>query len=200
MSIPLLKRIIVIINIPRLLFHILFFYFHYNVCIEDVRLAMNLRHWRHTSSTIGFLYLLVFDKTFRNLFYYRIGNAKYLMWYWLKPHPSFTLATDMKVAPGFLCIHPFATIINAESIGKNFSVKHCVTVGNKIGGNANRPKIGENVTIHCNAVVVGDITIGNNVVIGSGTILYKSVPDNCEVVGNPAFILRRNGVLVKEKL
>lgn len=199
MRIPLLKKIVVILNIPRLLFHILFFYVHYDICKEDVRVAMILRHWENTP-TMGFLYLLVFDKTFRNLFYYRIGNAKYLMWYWLRPHPCFTLATDMKVAPGFQCVHPFATIVNADSIGKNFSVKHCVTVGNKVGGSTNRPKIGENVTIHCNAVVVGNITIGDNVVIGSGTVLTKSVPDNCEVVGNPAFILRRNGVLVKEKL
>lgn len=196
---PLSKFIISLLNLPRLLLHIIFFYKHYEVCKEDVRVGMELRHWE-CAPLKGFIYLLVFDKTFRNLFYYRIGGAKYLMWYWLKPHPCFTLATDMKVDPGFQCVHPFASIINADSIGKNFSVKHCVTVGNKVGGSTNRPKIGDNVTIHCNAVVVGDITIGNNVVIGSGTVLTKSVPDNCEVVGNPAIILRRDGVLVKEKL
>ena len=196
---PLSKFIISIVNLPRLILHVLFFYMYYNVCKEDVRVGMELRHWK-CSPLKGFIYLLVFDKTFRNLFYFRIGNAKYFMWYWLWPHPCFTMATDMIVAPGFQCVHPFSTIVNAERIGKNFSVKHCVTVGNKIGGTLNRPKIGDNVTIHCNTVVVGNISIGDNVVIGSGTVLTKSVPDNCEVVGNPAYILRRNGIMVKEKL
>lgn len=67
-------------------------------------------------------------------------------------------------------------------------------------GGENRPTIGNNVTIHCNSVIVGNIIIGNNVVIGAGTVLTKSVPDNCVVVGNPAFILRENGNKVNKKL
>lgn len=198
---PISKYIIALFNIPRLLLHILFFYINYDVCKEDVRVGMELRHWS-CSPLKGFIYLLVFDKTYRNLFYFRIGKAKYLMWYWLKPHPCFTLASDMKVSSGFQCVHPFATIVNAESIGENFSVKNCVTIGNKNGEGEfdGRPRIGKNVCIHCNSVVVGNITIGDNVVIGSGTVLFKSVPDNCVIVGNPAFILKKNGVIVKEKL
>lgn len=75
------------------------------------------------------------------------------------------------------------------------SIKHCVTVGRKGNG---RATIGSIVTINCNAVVVGDITIGDKVVIGAGTILTKSVPANCTVVGNPAFIFKRDGKIVKE--
>lgn len=204
-NIPKSKLIIAVINIPRLLLHILFFYKHIGVCKEDVRVAMNLRGW-DCNVFCGFIYLLVFDKTYRNLFYFRIGKAKYLMWYWLKPHPCFTLATDMKVSPGFLCIHPFSTIINADYIGTNFSVKHSVTVGRRMSSctngdkGRNRPIFGNNVTIHCNAVIIGGITIGDNVEIGAGTVLTKSVPSNCTIVGNPAMILKRNGVIVKEKL
>lgn len=125
--------------------------------------------------------LLAFDKTFRNLFYFRIGGAKYLMWYWLKPHPCFTLVTDMKAYSGLpASVHLFASIINTEIIRKKFSVKHWVTVGNKAGGRTNRPRIGNNVTNHCNAVVEGDITIENNIVTDSGSDLTKCVPDNCK--------------------
>ena len=199
MKMPTIKYLIALLNLPRLLLHLIFFYKHYDVCKEDVRVGIKQREWE-CSPFKGFIYLLVFDKTFRNLFYWRIGNAKYLMWYWLKPHPCFTLATDMKVAPGFLCIHPFATTVNANSIGEKFTVKHCVTVGKKGGEGKDRPTIGKNVTINCNSVVVGDISIGDNVVIGAGTVLTKSVPANCTVVGNPAFILKRDGKIVKEKL
>lgn len=63
-----------------------------------------------------------------------------------------------------------------------------------------RPTIGNNVRIYSNSVVIGNITIGDNVNIGAGSIVLKSVPSNCTVVGNPAYIVKRNGQKVKEKL
>lgn len=45
-----------------------------------------------------------------------------------------------------------------------------------------------------------NITIGDNVVIGAGAIVPKSVPPNCIVVGNPARIIKRKGLKVNEKL
>ena len=42
--------------------------------------------------------------------------------------------------------------------------------------------------------------IGNNVIIGTGSIVMKDVPDNCVVVGNPAYILKQNGILKKTLL
>lgn len=56
------------------------------------------------------------------------------------------------------------------------------------------------MTINVNSVVVGDIFIGDNVTIGAGTVLLKSVPPNCIVVGNPAFILYEKGKRVDRKL
>lgn len=184
-------------NIPRLLLHLLVFVFYKDRCKEDVLVNMEHSHYR-CGLIFGFLYLLVFDKPFRNLFYWRIGKLKYMMWYWLWPHPCFTIATNMKVSPGFMCIHPFATTVNAESIGKNFIVRNNVTIGNNMSGD--RPTIGDNVSVNANSVVIGKITIGNNVVIGAGSVVTKSVPDNCVVVGNPAFILKENGITVKRPL
>ena len=37
---------------------------------------------------------------------------------------------------------------------------------------------------------VGEVTIGNNVVIGAGSVVSKDIPDNCVAVGNPCNILR----------
>lgn len=63
-----------------------------------------------------------------------------------------------------------------------------------------KPIIGENVWICTNAVVFGPITIGDNVTIGAGSIVNKSVPDNCVVVGNPARIVKRDGVACDQPL
>lgn len=191
------KTIITILNIPRLLLHLLAYYFKESIIKEDVK--ANLKHAQlNYSCTFGFLYLLVFNIEFRNLFYWRIGKLKYIMWYWLWPHPCFTLAKKMDIGAGMVCIHPFATIVNAESIGINFTVRNNVTIGNNARGD--RPTIGNNVTVNANSVVVGRIHIGDNTTIGAGAVVTKSVPNNCVVVGNPAYILKENGITVKREL
>ena len=35
-------------------------------------------------------------------------------------------------------------------------------------------------------VIIGDITIGNNVTIGAGSVVLDSIPDNALVVGEKA--------------
>lgn len=195
---PFVKLFIVIINLPRLLLHLLVFAFYFDRCKDDVKVNIASAGLKLGGVTLSFLYLLVFEKTFRNLFYWRIGKAKYLLWCWLWPHPCFTIATHMEVGKGFNCIHPFSTIVNAESIGDNFTVRNTVTIGNNKSGE--RPTIGNNVSINANAVVVGPIVIGDNVTIGAGAVVTKSIPNNCVVVGNPAYVLRENGVMVKRPL
>lgn len=190
------KLCIVLLNLVRLIPQYIFYRIKKSILETDITRALTL-HGVCCSLDMGFCYLMVFDKTFRNLFYWRIGIWKYFIWYWLPPHNSFIIATYMKLGHGFLGIHPVATFVNAESIGDNFTVKNSVTIGNSTTG---RPTIGDNVEINSNSVVVGGITIGNNVVIGTGSVVTKSVPDNCVVVGNPAYILKKDGVRVNMPL
>lgn len=65
-------------------------------------------------------------------------------------------------------------------------------------------KVGENVFIGVNSILLPGITINNNVIIGAGSVVTRDVPSNCIVGGNPAKILRenvkigKNGQLIKE--
>lgn len=52
------------------------------------------------------------------------------------------------------------------------------------------PKIGNDVYIAKGAIVIGGISIGNNVTIGANAVVTKPVPDNAIVAGVPAKILR----------
>jgi serine O-acetyltransferase len=36
--------------------------------------------------------------------------------------------------------------------------------------------------------------MGNNSVAGTNAVVVKDVPDNCTVVGVPAYIIRKNGI------
>lgn len=84
--------------------------------------------------------------------------------------------------------HPYATIINAESIGSNFSCIHCTTIG--ATPPQGRPTIGDNVSIGANTTIIGKIYIGNNVTIGAGSVVVKDLPDNCVAAGNPAKVIK----------
>ena len=50
--------------------------------------------------------------------------------------------------------------------------------------------IGYNVWFGGHCTVLPGVTIGNNAVIGAGSVVTKDVPDNAVVAGNPARILR----------
>ena len=99
------------------------------------------------------------------------------------------------IGVGLLILHKQGCVVYAERVGKCFTVSQGVTIGkghpNKEGRDA--PVIGNNVRVCPNSVIFGGIDIGDNVVIGAGTVLNKSVPNNCTVVGNPAKIIKMNG-------
>lgn len=52
-------------------------------------------------------------------------------------------------------------------------------------------KIGNNVWIGSNAVILPGVTIGYNSVIGAGSVVTHDIPENVIAVGNPCRVLRK---------
>ena len=52
--------------------------------------------------------------------------------------------------------------------------------------------MGDNVWIGGGAIILPGVTIGNNVVIGAGSIVTKDIPDNVIAVGNPCRVIKEN--------
>lgn len=50
-------------------------------------------------------------------------------------------------------------------------------------------KIGNNVYIGTNSLIMPGVTVGNNVLIAAGSVVTHSVPDNVVIGGNPAHII-----------
>ena len=51
-------------------------------------------------------------------------------------------------------------------------------------------KVGNNVWIGGNAIVLPGVTIGDNVVIGAGSVVNKDIPSNSVAVGNPCKVIK----------
>ena len=134
------------------------------------------------------IYHLHNNRYYRNIFYHRIGPIKSSLVQWYCPGDRyFSISTTTKIGESMWIAHPYATIINAESIGSNFSCIHCTTIGATHSG---RPTIGNNVSLGANVTIVGNIIIGNNVTIGAGSVVVKDIPDNCFAAGNPAKVIK----------
>ena len=52
-------------------------------------------------------------------------------------------------------------------------------------------KIGNNVWIGMNAIVLKGVTIGDNSVVAAGAVVTKEVPANVVVAGNPAVVVKK---------
>lgn len=46
--------------------------------------------------------------------------------------------------------------------------------------------------IGAGAAILGNVTIGNNVLVGANAVVTKDVPDDCVAVGVPARIIRKD--------
>lgn len=168
---------------------------------KDVERWVDIQKINHFGFTnTGYLvWLLLNTKEFRNLFFNRINNPllRKILEVLYPKLDSLYIATK-NIGSGFFISHGFSTIILANKIGDNCWINQQVTVGTK-NGVPTPPTIGNNVRIGAGAIVIGNITIGDNSFVGAGSVVTKDVPPNCVVAGNPARIIKQNGVRVDKE-
>ncbi len=94
-----------------------------------------------------------------------------------------------RIGPRLRLFHGIGTVIHEDVIiGSDVTLRHLTTIGTKCeGGKA--PVLGNNINIGCNAIILGEIHIGNGATIGAGSVVLHSVADDMSVAGNPARII-----------
>lgn len=144
-----------------------------------------------SSSFLKFCRSMCFSKSFRNIFYLRIGPIRFfrpLLFWFFKPESSIQIpSTESQIGGGLLIRHHSSTILSVEKCGENCTVYQQVTVGFSHG---KRPIIGNNVTIYAGAKVLGGVKIGDNSVVGANAVVVKDVPENAVVAGIPAKVIK----------
>lgn len=83
-------------------------------------------------------------------------------------------------------------IINCKSVGNNCKINSGVVVGSK-HNNTQIAEIGDNVELAVGCKVIGRIKIGNNVIVAPNAVVVKDVPNNAIVGGVPATIIKISG-------
>lgn len=56
--------------------------------------------------------------------------------------------------------------------------------------NVERTVVKRGASIGSGATILANVSIGENAIVGAGSVVTKDVPDNCIVAGNPAHVLR----------
>ncbi len=92
--------------------------------------------------------------------------------------------------------HPVAIVIGDGCVVEaNVRIYQNVTLGGARMGDwqaGNYPTIGAGTVIFAGAVVVGNISIGKNCIIGANSVVLSDVPDNSVSVGAPARVVSQN--------
>jgi len=96
-----------------------------------------------------------------------------------------------EIGPGFVVHTWYGVFVGPVKIGSNCIVQHGVVVG------WNTKEVGNNVFFGPGAKVMGTPRIGNNVVVVANSLVMTDVPDDTTVVGVPARIKLPRGATLK---
>lgn len=123
-----------------------------------------------------------------------LDKIPYLFWWWnyrrLRLKSGLGIPPNI-VGPGFFPVHPgFIRLGEYVTIGKNCTMLPMVLIGKKRPGPA-KIHIGDNCYFSAGSLVIGDVTIGNNVTVGAGAVVTKDIPDNETWAGNPAHCINK---------
>jgi serine O-acetyltransferase len=91
--------------------------------------------------------------------------------------------------------HSFDIVVSGDAvIGDDVVIRNGVTIGLRHEGQRGSPVIGSRVDIGAGAKILGPIRIGDDVSIGANAVVIRDVPSGCIAVGVPARVVekRRN--------
>lgn len=94
------------------------------------------------------------------------------------------------ISGGLLLLHPYNITVNSRAyLGKNVTLFKGSTIGSvRSGIHEGVPTIGDRVVLCVNSTVVGNVKIGNDVLVAANSFVDFNVPDNSVVIGNPGQI------------
>lgn len=167
-----LRLVKTIVFLPLTWWMLLLFPFTNKSLIRDIEVN---RYFR-TIIIIDLLVLLTCNIWFRTLYAHRLGPILGKIFTSFVPvDRSFVLSYSCRLGGGLTLYHPFATIINGEEVGMDVVIRNGITIGNVSHGENTRPIVGDRVVFGVNVSVFGGVIITNDVFLGAGTQVFRSI-------------------------
>lgn len=131
---------------------------------------------------------------------YQINRDNIIGWYYrrklelIERKTGINIEGNPNIGRGLIIGHYGRIIINGKvKFGEQIYITHGVTIGqNSVGKKKGTPIIGNKVRIGAYATIVGNVHIGNDVLIAPNSFVNIDVPDHSVVMGNPCIIHRRD--------
>jgi serine O-acetyltransferase len=139
---------------------------------------------------LSFFGLLGGSSYFREYLFTIIGPIGWFLKILIPNRKNFYITNSTIIEGAINLKHPFSTIINAKYIGNNLTIRQLTTIGNKTKEKRDVPTILSNVELGANVSIIGDVTIGENSIIGIGAVVFTDLPSNKIVVGFKSRILK----------
>lgn len=99
-----------------------------------------------------------------------------------------TISPSAQIGPGFAILHSTGVVIHKSvQAGKNLIIEHQVTLGSV---RRKAPVLGSNIYIGAGAKIIGAVRVGNNVKVGANAVVVKDIPDGATAVGIPARVVK----------
>lgn len=116
--------------------------------------------------------------------FYKMILKRYAMRYGLE------ISTSADIGNGLYLGHPYNITVGAGAkLGDNVNLHKGCTIGRENRGKREgAPQIGSRVSVGINATIVGNVKIGDDVMIAPNSYVNFDVPSHSVVVGNPGVV------------
>lgn len=149
------------------------------------------KHMMYKNEFVLYSSLLLETEAFRNVVLLRLSQSNRLISTIFKlffpPFKTLYLGTG-NVGPGLYIQHGFSTIVAAKSIGEKCWINQQVTIGFE---QDRQPVIGNHVRICAGAIIIGDVTIGDNSIVAAGAVVTHDIPAGEIWGGVPARYIKK---------
>ena len=101
---------------------------------------------------------------------------------------------EVEIGRNFVIDHFGGIVVSGfAKFGDNCRIRNGVCIGLSRIDDPCAPVFGNNVEIGAGAIILGRITIGDDVIVGANALVVRDVPANSIAVGNPAVVKPRRG-------
>lgn len=168
-----------------------------------MREAFELDYYRMTGTHYKFgihsLIRIVFSHQIRYMHWWRKANKrmtlmrKYKLVRYSRKY-GLEISPDAQIGKGLYLGHPYnITVGGGTKLGNNVNLHKGCTVGRENRGKRKGvPTIGNCVFVGINATVIGNVKIGDDVIIAPNAFVNFDVPSHSVVIGNPGVVHERS--------